>query len=155
MRDAKEKVGEFMDILLEGLGDKLACVLLQLPPSYTYSEERMDDIINNVPNQSMYVIEFRHQSWWNGEVYERLKRNNLTFYSVSFPGLPEDNIITSNIFYKRMHGVPDLFKSEYTVKQLKALASDIPKGLNSYVYFNNTSFEAGYTNALMLDSLVK
>lgn len=150
MKDVKEKITEFMDIVYEGLGDKLGCVLFQLPPSYSFSEERLNDILNNVEHHARNVIEFRHITWWREDVYKALSAAGLTFCSVSFPGLPEDNIITSEIFYKRMHGVPELFKSSYNDIVLESLADVMAIDKTSFVYFNNTMFEAGYSNALML-----
>lgn len=154
MKNAGEKVKEFMDIVNEGLGAKLGCVLFQLPPSYSYSEERLEDILHAVDHKSNNVIEFRHVSWWQEKVYKVLKDANLTFCSVSYPGLPEDNIITSDIFYKRMHGVPELFKSTYTDSEIETLSTSIPEDITSFTYFNNTMFEAGYSNATSLKDLL-
>jgi uncharacterized protein YecE (DUF72 family) len=155
MKDVKEKIKEFVGLVHEGLGDKLACMLYQLPPSYAYTAERLDDVLSALAGDSnKNVVEFRHLSWWNKEVYKAFKSNGLTFCSVSFPGLPEDNILTGKVFYKRMHGVPGLFKSSYSEAQLQALAGDVPKRKQSFIYFNNTMFEAGYTNAAMLKGLL-
>lgn len=155
MKDAKEKVQEFIHIVEDGLAEKLGCILFQLPPSFTYSEENLENILKNVPHFSRNVIEFRHMSWWNKKVWDILKENNLTFCNVSFPGLPEEPLIRDNIFYQRMHGVPELFKSSYDTKFLKHLAQHIPKADACYIYFNNTMFEAGYENARTLQQLIK
>jgi uncharacterized protein YecE (DUF72 family) len=150
MRDVKEKIAEFMAIVEDGLEHKLRCVLFQLPPTYSFTEERLQDIVNNVTNQSRNIIEFRHASWWTEHVYETLRAHSLTFCSVSFPNLPEDNIVTSDVFYKRMHGVPQLFTSSYSDKDLKKLGKSMPDDTTSFIYFNNTMYEAGYTNARSL-----
>jgi len=154
LKQAREKVKEFTDIVAEGLGERLGCILFQLPPSFSFSAERMNDLLENVEHHSHTVIEFRHASWWTPEVFETLKAHRLTFCSVSFPGLPEDNIVTSDVFYKRMHGVPELFKSSYTEETLQQLAGSIPDVSEAYVYFNNTMFEAGYSNANTLRGLM-
>lgn len=156
MRDVKNIVTEFSDIVLQGLGTKLACILYQLPPSYSYAPERLDDILSNITHSGKKVIEFRHVSWWNETVFGALKENNLSFCSVSFPGLPEDNLLTGDTFYKRMHGVPELFKSPYDETALEALAAEIPAtASDSFVYFNNTWYEAAYTNAATLIGLCR
>jgi len=153
MQNVREKIGEFMDIITAGLGEKLACVLYQLPPSFSYSEERLDNILESIKHESSNVIEFRHASWWQEKVYEAFRQAGLTFCSVSYPGLPEDNIVTSNIFYKRMHGVPELFKSSYDEATLTSLAEAIPEDKTAFIYFNNTMYEAGYSNASLLKKL--
>lgn len=154
MQQAKDTISEFMDIVHLGLENKLGCVLFQLPPSYSFSEQRLEDILEHVSHQSSNVIEFRHASWWQENVYKAFKESGLTFCAVSFPGLPDDNIITSDIFYKRMHGVPELFKSAYDDEAIRHLASDMPEDKNTFVYFNNTMFEAGYSNARLLNQFV-
>ncbi len=153
MKDVRETILEFTDIVQEGLGDKLACILYQMPPSYSYSEERMDDIVHNLSSGRQNVIEFRHVSWWRREVYQHLEEHHIHFCSVSYPGLPEDHIMTGHILYRRMHGVPELFKSSYSEGELAVLSGQIPAEGNSFVYFNNTMFEAGYSNARSLQRL--
>jgi uncharacterized protein YecE (DUF72 family) len=149
MQNVNEGVTDFTDIVTEGLGKKLGCMLYQLPPSYSFSVDRLNDIINNVDKRVENVIEFRHVSWWKQEIYDTFKEHSLHFCSVSFPGLPEDNIVTGIIFYKRMHGVPELFKSKYNDKEL-----NIPKAGTAFVFFNNTMFEAGYENAYSMQELI-
>ena len=139
-----------MDIAEEGLEKKLACVLYQCPPSFIYSDEKLDDIVSSLDNGYNNVIEFRHASWWNDKVYKTFKKNKLIFCSASFPNLPDDNIVTGKIFYKRMHGVPKIFQSFYAEEELTRLAKEMPEAKKQFVYFNNTTYEAGYTNALQL-----
>jgi uncharacterized protein YecE (DUF72 family) len=100
------------------------------------------------------VVEFRNASWWNQNVFESFRQKGIAFCSVSFPGLPADNIVTGHVFYKRMHGIPKLFESSYADNELEKLAKEIPLNKESWIYFNNTMFEAGYSNALHLKSLV-
>lgn len=153
MRNVQEKLNDFNDIVREGLGEKLSCILYQLPPSYAFTDERMDDILSNTRRDTPQVIEFRHASWWDERVYGALREHTLNFCSVSYPGLPEEEIITGPVYYKRMHGVPELFKSSYCEKVLQTLADRIPANIRSFIYFNNTMFEAGYTNAARLKEL--
>lgn len=102
----------------------------------------------------MNVFEFRHESWWNSEVQEALKKKSIIFAGVSFPkNIPDDVVINNdNTLYYRLHGVPQLFKSEYSESELEDLAKKIEnfKG-TSYLFFNNTFGVAGIKNALFLD----
>ncbi len=143
-----------MDIVLEGLGPKLACVLYQLPPSYSYTEERMQDVIETLGGFAGNVIEFRHASWWEEEAKTLLEKSKLNICSVSFPGLPENDLGTGKIYYKRMHGVPELFKSSYSEEVLKGLVENLPTSKESFVFFNNTYYEAGYSNAGTLKKMI-
>jgi len=154
MKEAKAKIEEFNDIVARGLGEKLACTLFQLPPSYSFSEERLEDILKNIPHHLHNVIEFRHVSWWRAQVFAAFKENHLTFCSVSFPGLPEENVNSGKVFYKRMHGVPQLFESAYSERQLALLANEIPAATEAFIYFNNTTFDSAYSNARTLKQLL-
>lgn len=154
LKNAKTKITEYTDIVNEGLLDKLACILFQLPPSYAFSEERLEDILQGIAPVNLNVIELRHSSWWNEKVYDSFKAHNLTFCNVSFPNLPEQDIRTSSVYYKRMHGVPKLFESAYAKNEIELLKESILPGQTSYIYFNNTMFDAGYSNATYLTELI-
>lgn len=149
----KDTIQEFMDIIQEGLGHKLSCILYQMPPSYTFSEERLANVVDHLSSDKRNVIEFRHASWWTPSVYAPLRKHHINFCSVSYPGLPVDNIITGDFLYRRMHGVPELFKSPYSEKELTGLYQELPAKKKAFVYFNNTTFESGYTNAYFLKEL--
>ena len=156
MKNVKDTVNEFSEIINEGLEHKLHNILFQLPPSFHYTEENLDNIINNIPGSSKNIIEFRHASWWNEEVMQVLDKHDLTFCNVSYPGLPDEVKVTTESTYLRMHGVPDLFKSLYSDEELKLFAKKLPANAeNTYIYFNNTTFEAGYTNARTMEILTK
>lgn len=48
----------------------------------------------------------------------------------------------------RFHGNPELFISRYSEDDIRRYFEQVPGDCqDAYFYFNNTSFEAGYTNA--------
>ncbi|WP_300598865.1 DUF72 domain-containing protein [Niabella sp.] len=149
----KDTIQEFMNILHDGLENKLGCILYQMPPSYTFSEERLAHVIEHLSFSNRNVIEFRHLSWWQPAVFDLLAKHRINFCSVSYPGLPAENIITGDFLYRRMHGVPELFKSAYSEQQLMQLYQELPVAKEVFIYFNNTTFESGYTNAYFLQEL--
>ncbi|WP_447640755.1 MULTISPECIES: DUF72 domain-containing protein [Chitinophagaceae] len=146
----KDTIKEFTDIAQNGLGDKLACILYQMPPSYSFSMERMMDVIDQLSFDKRNVIEFRHISWWQTDVYESLSKHGINFCSVSYPHLPSDCIVTGSFLYRRMHGIPDLFQSPYSEKELIKLYEQLPTEKDAFIFFNNTTFESGYKNAYFL-----
>lgn len=155
MKDAKSSINNFQDLIISGLDTKLACFLFQLPPSFHYTEENLMRVIENVPHDPKNVIEFRHISWWNNEIEQILEKANLTFCNIDYPGIKSYIINTSNIFYFRFHGNPELFKSAYSVEELACFQKRFPKEKRAYVYFNNTYYEAGYKNAKQMMELTK
>jgi uncharacterized protein YecE (DUF72 family) len=155
LKDAAEKIREFEAIVTAALGAKLGCLLFQLPPSFAYTEENMARVLDNIPPGHQRVIEFRHASWWQDTVFAQLRAAQLSMCSVSYPGLPETPVLTTDLFYQRMHGVPKLFASAYDDEALQSLAAQLPaEATQRFIYFNNTMFEAGYTNARSMKELL-
>lgn len=156
LKDSKESISEFQDLIINGLDEKLSCFLFQLPPSFHYSEENLSRILDNVPHGHKNVIELRHISWWNADVEMAFKNARLTFCNVDYPGLKSHIIDTSQLFYFRFHGNPELFKSAYTYEELLKFYKSFPKENKlQHIYFNNTYYEAGYTNAKQLIKIIE
>jgi uncharacterized protein YecE (DUF72 family) len=55
-------LSEFYDLCATGLKEKLGPILFQLPPSYSFTSERLQDVINSLDKKFLNVVEFRHQS---------------------------------------------------------------------------------------------
>lgn len=156
LKDNARAISEFQDLILSGLEDKLEHFLFQMPPSFHYTEENLDHIVNSIPHKPHNVIELRHTSWWNDEVQKKLKQVKLTFCNVDFPGMETFFIQSSPFFYLRLHGNPELFKSSYSVPELKKFYKGFPEGCKRYaIYFNNTYYDAGYQNALSMIEITK
>lgn len=156
MKNAKDKVNEFMDVVHEGIADKLGCVLFQLPPSFKYTEENLDNLLNSVPLNKTTVIEFRNSTWWDQKVYETLEENNIIFCNNDYPGMPDKIVQTKERFYMRFHGKPVLYYSEYSLPQLKKVVKSIPVNCKErYVYFNNTANLAAVVNAMSIRELME
>lgn len=148
--NCSQEIKDFYEICQQGFREKLGCILFQLPPSYTYSEEKLSTIVGYMNPDYKNVIEFRHESWWNQNVFDVLSKNNLTFCNVNYPNLPTTVIPTTALGYIRLHGNPKLFYSEYTRQELEVYKQQIEAtGCNTFfIYFNNTASTAGITNAL-------
>lgn len=156
LKDTKKTIDEFQDLILNGLGNKLAHFLFQLPPNFHYNEENLARVIENIPHRSHNVVEFRHISWWNEEAQAALKKAKLTFCNVDYPGIKSWFINTSTKFYMRFHGNPVLFRSPYSLKTLKDYHKQLPANARSYyIYFNNTDGGAAIDNAQQFMNLVK
>lgn len=157
LENCKEEITEFCNHIETHLKKKLAGFLYQFPPSFKNTEENLKLITENLDYRFLNVIEFRHESWWDEEIYKTLKDHNNIFSSVSFPGkLSEELIINSNdILYYRLHGKPILYKSEYSEDFLNELADKIQNSdKKSYVFFNNTWGNAAIKNGIYLKKIL-
>ena len=151
------EIQEFYTSISKGLMNKLGSVLFQLHPRIEYSETNLERILKTLDNSFVNVIEFRHASWWRKDVIDALKNNNVTFCSISYPGLPDGVYKTAPTVYYRFHGVPKLYLSSYRDEQLKQIANDIKRKRqvqDVYIYFNNDIEVAAVRNARSLGKLV-
>ncbi|MHC0440361.1 DUF72 domain-containing protein [Flavobacterium sp. 3-210] len=145
--DCEDLLNDFYLCCADGFKEKLACVLFQFPPSYSFTSERLLHIIQNLDLNFKNVIEFRHISWWNQEVWDLFLEKNITFCSVSYPGLPQTIFTEFPLIYIRLHGVPKLFYSSYSSDEILEIKAKIVSK-SGFLYFNNTASEAGILNAL-------
>lgn len=155
--DCETLFNDLYGVCEHGLKEKLACILFQLPPSLTYEEELLDMIIEQLDTDFTNVIEFRHESWWDKAVYEKLAQHGIIFASVSHPKLPETIIANTDTIYVRLHGKPKMFYSEYSLKEIAKLQTSIEKhkeAKKAFVYFNNTAGTAGILNARTLNNII-
>src|SRR6185437_9957317 len=59
------------------LGDKLGALLFQLPPSAKKDLALFDAFLDELPPKAPAAFEFRHASWLDDEVFDRLQARNL------------------------------------------------------------------------------
>lgn len=64
LRDCAEPLATFLHSI-EPLGEKLACVLIQLPPSFRPRQDAaaLRAFVRGLPRQVRFAIEFRHHDW--------------------------------------------------------------------------------------------
>src|SRR5882757_8269249 len=88
LNETDDLLANFYTTIKEGLKEKLGPVLFQFPPKFIFTAERLAKIVAAVNDSFINVVEFRHNSWWCEEVYTQLKKHNIVFCSISYPGLP-------------------------------------------------------------------
>lgn len=141
-----------------GLGQKLACVLVQLPPSMPVNLPRLEAFMRLLPVGLRVAFEFRHPSWFQRAVYDALSRRDCALCQASSPGHPGPDVRTAGFSYLRMHGGPSLDESSYSPDELARygdrLREEMAQGRDSYVYFNNDPRGYAVANARDLNALV-
>lgn len=122
---------------------KLACLLIQLPPSYTYNPENLESFFQMLDPRFRFAVEFRHPSWMREETWQLLNEHKIAYTNVDEPLLPPDIHLTTDFSYFRWHGKgkKPWFDYHYAEKELdewiprlKETAGKIHK---VYGYFNN------------------
>lgn len=134
------------------LGDKLGCVLVQLPPSLALKLEVADDFFTRLNNTFSCTIacEARHGSWFADDATELMQRHRITRVIADPPaGQPGIYVPTTDTVYARLHGSPRIYYSPYADDYLDQVAAYL-KGRDSWCIFDNTASGAALPNALTL-----
>ncbi len=134
------------------LGDRMGCFLFQLPPSYRYTKTRLNDIVSQLDPARRNVVEFRHASWWNEEVYSAFRKAGIIFCSCSGPRLPDELIRTADEVYVRLHGPKRWYRHDYSKAELQTWADRIKASgaKRAWSYFNNDNDAHAPKNAKTL-----
>ncbi|MDY6917437.1 MAG: DUF72 domain-containing protein [Chloroflexota bacterium] len=145
LREAEEPVQTFLS-RARLLGDKLGPLLYQLPPNMHRNDARLDAFLSLLPTGLRHVVEFRHESWLDEEVFDILRRHNAGLCVFDMPDLSCPLLATADFAYVRFHGATGLYYSCYSDEELAEWAGRIRALGDSldavYIYFNNDA--AGY-----------
>lgn len=144
--------------VLSSAKEKLDCVLWQLPGNLHKNESKIRSFCSSLDHNINHVVEFRHKSWFDEEIYDILSKEDVSYCILSAPGgLPEDMITTTKVAYIRFHGKSkwyDYFYSDEELEEWKKRITGL-KGIERvYTYFNNDHHANAVKNAQKLKSLL-
>jgi uncharacterized protein YecE (DUF72 family) len=143
---------------VDGLGPRLGCILVQLPPSLALDTRIAASFLAAVRERfdGYVALEPRHASWFGPEVEQLLidarigrvaadpPRVDPTPRPAGWPGL----------VYYRLHGSPIVYHSpydgDYLTRLATVLASRRIEGSSVWCIFDNTARDAATKNALDL-----
>jgi uncharacterized protein YecE (DUF72 family) len=139
-----------------GLGDRLGCLLVQLPPSLAFDESVVEEFFISLRRcfPGPVVLEPRHESWTGAEAL-------LVHYHIAQVAVDPSRISTDStprgwpgLKYWRMHGSPRIYYSPYELPRLERLAVELQtataEGQSAWCIFDNTASGAALGNALTL-----
>ena len=158
LQDCKEPLSLFMQ-RAANLKDKLSCILWQTPPSLSYDSKRIKDFVKYLKEwpQYLYSFEFRNKSWFNEELYDIFRENNINLCISDSPSYPYEEVFTSNFLYIRFHGGKKLYGSNYSSLELEDWKNKIDiwmKDKNTlFAFFNNDAYGFAIENALYFQKL--
>jgi uncharacterized protein YecE (DUF72 family) len=121
------------------LGPRMGCFLFQLPPSFDFTRARLDRIVAQLDPVHRNVVEFRHRSWWNEQVFAAFRDSGIIFCSCSGPRLPDELVKTADDIYLRFHGKKQWYRHDYTAAELAEWVARIKASgaTKVWAYFNN------------------
>jgi uncharacterized protein YecE (DUF72 family) len=151
LRDCADKVEYFLKTAAT-LGPKLGALLFQLPPFLRKDIALLDTFLEAFPPDVCAAFEFRHKSWWDDEVLQRLRAKNLALCVADSEKLSAPVEITASYAYFRLrdegYTPDDLARWARIIHEKTAACSDV------YVYFKHEEAGKGPQFArLLLDAL--
>jgi uncharacterized protein YecE (DUF72 family) len=120
--------GEFLDFLelVEPISraGKLGCLLLQLPPSFSFKERRnLESLFQHFPDHIHFAAEFRHESWDRQETWDLLKKynvaNTITDSPIEFLSKPVVTATTHSFVRWHGRGKPVWYDYKYSEDELR------------------------------------
>ena len=160
------RVEGLLDAFLDqaaGLGDRLGCLLVQLPPSLAFAPATAGEFFDALGQRHLgaVALEPRHASWFTPEVDGWLSDRGIA--RVLADPVRHDGGRAPGGFpgrvYLRLHGSPRMYYSSYQPDVLSALARRIRlalvKGCEVWCVFDNTAGSAAAHNALDLQRALK
>ena len=174
LKDIKKPLDLFIDNAC-GLRDKLAAILWQFPPSFSrpvidYSSgippkagkkglKRLEPFLKLLKKTGIrQVFEFRHNTWFDDEVYQLFKAYNFCLCVAHSPRFPCQKIVTADYLYLRFHGGELLYGSNYSDQELKdwaRFAREFKKNKDIFAFFNNDAHAFAVKNALRFRELLE
>ena len=84
------------------LGDQLGALLFQLPPTLKKDLPRLDAFLDTLPPKAPAAFEFRHPSWFDDEVFARLKQRGSALCVADSEKLETPLEVTADFGYFRL-----------------------------------------------------
>src|ERR671913_2573436 len=138
LRDCADRVRLFLETAAV-LGPKLGALLFQLPPNLKKDLALFDAFLETFPPRLCAAFEFRHASWLDDEIYERLRARNLALCVADSEKLSTPVVATADYGYFRLRD------EGYTTDAINEWARVIREHegtwKDTYVYFKHE--EAG------------
>jgi uncharacterized protein YecE (DUF72 family) len=158
-KEVKNELEIFLDLMRPlQLGGKLACLLIQLPPKYSYNPDNLEAFFQLLDPMFRYAVEFRNKTWLLPETktFSLLERYNVAYTIVDEPLLPPEVHIPADFAYFRWHGHGEniWFDYRYTQEELEPWVQKVEqtavKVKKVYGYFNNHYHGYAPENCLQL-----
>jgi uncharacterized protein YecE (DUF72 family) len=139
-----------------GLGRKLGCVLVQLPPSLAYDPRTVETFFTafRARYRGPMACEPRHPTWFTGAGDYRLEAHGVGRVGADPPCAKDggEPSASTRVVYYRLHGSPDMYYSSYDATYLDRLVARLRSFGRTPVWciFDNTARGAATLNAMEL-----
>jgi uncharacterized protein YecE (DUF72 family) len=157
LKDCEEPVQEFLS-RARHLGATIGPILYQLPPKWSFNEERLEAFMALLPRDLHHVFEFREKSWMTQEVLALLDERGISFCVHDMEQLVTAPWASGPIAYVRFHGGEGKYWGRYQDEKLLGWADwmvdQARGGREVWAYFNNDIYAHAIDDALTLRAMV-
>jgi uncharacterized protein YecE (DUF72 family) len=122
------------------LGAKLGVLLFQFPPTLKKDFNYITRLIEELPEGTRAAFEFRHTSWFEDDLYQRLRARNLALCIAESESLSTPVVSTADYGYLRLR------MENYSSKDIGAWANKIramADWKDTFVYFKHEDAGTG------------
>ncbi|MDB4874649.1 MAG: hypothetical protein JWM41_1095 [Gemmatimonadetes bacterium] len=158
---ARDDIENFL-IELAPLGEKLGCLLVQLPPKLELNARAANAFFTLLRDRyaGPVVAEPRHASWFTAKGDALLARHQVARVAADPARVPEAARPAGwpRVVYYRLHGAPRMYYSSYDRDYLAELATHLEAARREtdavWCIFDNTASGAAAANALEMTELL-
>lgn len=154
LEDKAEALLDFARVL-RPMGEKLACALLQFPPTFgTEMNLELTKLLHKIDGRLPLAIEVRHASWFRGPALENLRQRGVTIVASDYQDRAQTILGPSDSIYVRLIGEHERFavkdheqldvteRLDWWLERIEAKAAP-----NATVYILATNDYAGFSPA--------
>ncbi len=157
LKDPEQSTQKFFD-RIGALGDALGPILFQLPPRWSFNEERLARFLEALPDGHRYAFELRDRSWLNDRALALLTDHGAALCIYELDGFVSPAEVTADFVYVRLHGPDGPYRGCYDTQALRPWASAISqwiaRDLAVWCYFDNDENAYAPQNAAKLLSML-
>lgn len=128
----------------EGLKEKLAVVLWQMPRGFKKDLPRLQEFLKFLRDRwgnVRHSVEFRHKSWFDEETAGVLAEHSVANVISDAKDWPLWDAVTTDLAYVRLHGHERTYYSPYSSEALRGWARRVKhwvgEGRSVHIYFDN------------------
>jgi len=161
LSDPLPSLRRFRDVISH-LGQTLAVILFQLPPSWGPNLPRLAEFLaayRRIFPTTRMCLEFRNQQWYGAETQRMLRDAGIGFCIYHLAGHDSPRLVTADFAYVRLHGSGSRYSGSYDAAALQPWADRIrswrAQGIDCFCYFDNDIGGDAPRDAALLRTLAR
>ncbi len=149
LKNCAEITREFYDGIAP-MGAKLGAMLFQLPPNFKRDVELLTAFLKQLPRNMRATFEFRHESWFEDEVFACLRDHSAALCIAEDEKLATPPVVTASFGYLRLR------RTDYQRADIERWVEFVKKQTiwnEAFVYFKHEETGVGAEFALAFQEL--